>query len=243
MTLDHRSAIESYLAAYARLEAAHAGFERGEIAGLPCFQFGKPKGELWREVVVPDEQAPGDQIALLLEHVDPRDAYVTVLSPFREETRAAWQAVGFTPFLLEYLMGRECDAADTPVDAIDVREVLTSDDARRLNVARGSDVVQPTYLDDPHIRTFVLEVDGSPASSATLIRVDADTDVVENVATLPAFRRRGHAARLLRAIHAESARTGAVRTVLVSGAAGRPLYEKLGYAFLRYLHVFVVAGE
>ncbi len=69
--------------------------------------------------------------------------------------------------------------------------------------------------------------------ACAILRVAADEAEILTIAVLPAARRQGHGARLVRACVAEAAASGAVRIhleVAASNAAGRALYRAAGFA-------------
>ncbi len=73
-------------------------------------------------------------------------------------------------------------------------------------------------------------VDGAPASSAAVLIVDGYR-YVALVATDPAHRRRGYADAVMRhALDVAAAAHGELATVLHATDAGRPIYERMGYA-------------
>jgi ribosomal protein S18 acetylase RimI-like enzyme len=79
-------------------------------------------------------------------------------------------------------------------------------------------------------RLFVARVEGEVAGFASLISL-ARVGYVDNVVTLPAFRRRGVASATVTAVVAASAGAGDVATFLLAEEGGRPqaLYERLGF--------------
>ena len=77
------------------------------------------------------------------------------------------------------------------------------------------------------LRTAAL-VGGEPVACAVVNRVGDDAHVLL-VATLPAFRGRGLAAACIRAGLARARAAGATSTTLEATAAGRPVYERMGY--------------
>jgi GNAT superfamily N-acetyltransferase len=80
---------------------------------------------------------------------------------------------------------------------------------------------------------------GVPASSAAVMMVDGLRYVLL-VATLPDQQRRGFAeAAMRRALDAEAAAHGPTPTVLHATAAGRPVYERMGYQTIANHTVFM----
>jgi GNAT superfamily N-acetyltransferase len=81
--------------------------------------------------------------------------------------------------------------------------------------------------------TFVLFDGGQPVGTAGLVRTDLETRTdltpwLAGVYVLPAFRRRGHASALVRAVEA-FARDAGVATIWLYTRTAEPLYASLGW--------------
>ncbi len=74
-------------------------------------------------------------------------------------------------------------------------------------------------------------VDGTPVSSASYL-LDSDVFVIYNVATLPNFRGRGYARRMVETVIEHASKFGDVPIALYSTEMGRPLYESMGFVDL-----------
>jgi GNAT superfamily N-acetyltransferase len=79
-----------------------------------------------------------------------------------------------------------------------------------------------------HVRFYRARVDGEVAAVLETIDVDSDC-VVAWVATLPRFRGRGLASRLMRHALAGARDRGLVTSTLQASPMGTPIYQRLGY--------------
>lgn len=105
--------------------------------------------------------------------------------------------------------------------------------------ARGFDLpvdimrrlVNERTLSDPDFGAVLGMLDGEPVATA-VVSVTGRTAGVYNVATPPEHRRRGFGAALTWAAIAEGVRRGCDHSVLQASAAGRPVYEAMGFGHL-----------
>ena len=115
--------------------------------------------------------------------------------------------------------------------------VVSAADAERshaLQLAQLGHVrrIDAAELADPTVTVLQVQVDGEPACVGKLVLVGGDA-YVSDIATLPAYRRRGLARSLMLGLHAAARDAGAAYAVLTSSDMGRPLYLALGYELLR----------
>ena len=134
---------------------------------------------------------------------------------------------GFDLAAGECFMARPCCAGDGPETPDAIRKVGALDKAQ-------FDATPGFYpmVDDPAVGHFAASVDGVFAASARYAFGAAGDVVVDRVITRPEYRRRGLAARLMKAILADAAANGAETALLISGEQGLPLYRHLGFKAL-----------
>jgi ribosomal protein S18 acetylase RimI-like enzyme len=87
------------------------------------------------------------------------------------------------------------------------------------------------------LRTYVARVDGEPAATIATIDHGADCEIW-SVATLPEARGRGLATALMRQGLWDARQGGCESSTLQATAAGRPVYERLGYEDVGALHMW-----
>lgn len=82
---------------------------------------------------------------------------------------------------------------------------------------------------------LVADADGAPVGCGCWKPFDAVTAELKRMFVLPAFRRAGIAARIVRALEADAARVGCSRAVLETGAdmpGAAAFYERQGYRLI-----------
>jgi ribosomal protein S18 acetylase RimI-like enzyme len=95
-------------------------------------------------------------------------------------------------------------------------------------------------LADPRVRTHGVRVGGEWACVALTLRLGDDVSV-QYVATEPAFRRQGLAARVVTAALAEARAEGLRTATLQASPDGYGVYERLGFRTVATLHA-AIAG-
>jgi ribosomal protein S18 acetylase RimI-like enzyme len=93
-------------------------------------------------------------------------------------------------------------------------------------------------LRDDRILTHGLRVDGGFACVALTLRIGDDISI-QYVATQRRHRRQGLASRLLLAVMARAAATGATSATLQASPDGLPVYERLGFRRVATLRAFL----
>jgi len=126
------------------------------------------------------------------------------------------------------LTGRLSEPADD-------RAILIDDAATETRVMTamlaGGGSGHPTragHAGHPAIRQRVIEEDGVPASFGRLV-ILGDHAYLGDVVTLPAFRRRGHAAAIVRRLLDDALAAGAHDCMLASTAMAHDLYLRFGF--------------
>lgn len=90
----------------------------------------------------------------------------------------------------------------------------------------------------PQIRMYYARIDGLPVAHARSIHLRPAVTWVHDVATHPAYRRRGIATALLAYMLEDDAAHGAKHSVLLASHTGALLYPRLGYAQIGTLLMF-----
>mgnify|MGYP002789663280 CR=1 FL=1 len=218
------------------LEASFSG------APMPFFNLAftmAPPGSRaeWASAVDETTEWAGAQGAPWLLVTEPE-----TLGAIKSEAEALLIERGFAPMM--QLMGMEAGELTEPSRAKPEGTWRTEQDAGaasqviRLNEAAyqmsfgepGSLVLeQSNWWRSPERLFSLLEVDQKPAASTAVFAVDG-TRYVALVATDPSAQRRGYADAVMRDVLARSLAAGMPqRTYLHATAAGRPVYERMGY--------------
>jgi ribosomal protein S18 acetylase RimI-like enzyme len=131
--------------------------------------------------------------------------------------------------------GLDCAYAEAPSAGVE----RACDDAALAEVAElvaaafgvAADAALPEPLQDvAGADAWLLRAPDGRALSAVVATVDPDLLALWSAATPPPARRRGHAARLLRAVLGHYACEGVPTACVVATADGEPLYRSLGFA-------------
>ncbi len=194
------------------------------VHGKDACAWASGAGVPWMLVVTEDSLDPGTDAAAVLDECG--------LARFMTATgmRAEGVAAAGTPEGLSLAVPQDdagCHALLEVNSAAYGMDLLTADDpfGRR------------SFWAD-HVAVLG-SVEGKPVSCATVMMVDGHR-YVALVATDPGFQRRGFAAAAMRHALALSARThGECPTVLHATDAGRPVYERMGYAALATHRFFI----
>ena len=96
-------------------------------------------------------------------------------------------------------------------------------------------------IDDPRVHAHGVRVDGRWACVALTLRVGDDVSV-QYVATEPAYRRRGLAARVVGAALAEARADGMRSSTLQASPDGYSVYERLGFRTVTTLRASLADG-
>ena len=122
--------------------------------------------------------------------------------------------------------GHDIRRVDTPAGIEDHLQVAIVGFEMPEAIARA--IVPLSFLGRPGFAVYVGYTDGVPVSSGLGIR-SGDTIGVYNIATIPAYRRRGYGAAMTSRIAADGVAAGCDVAILQASEMGRAVYEALGY--------------
>ena len=105
-------------------------------------------------------------------------------------------------------------------------------------LADGNEHISSKFIGDPHIVNFYAELEHRAVGWTQLVTAYEGIGYVNQLFTLPIFRRRGIGARLLRRVHQEANHLGLRHMVLLASEMGMSLYRHAGYEPMAYLSVF-----
>ena len=97
-------------------------------------------------------------------------------------------------------------------------------------------------IDNPAFRIYLTRLAGQPVSALAILS-DGKTAGVSNVATLPGYRRRGLAGRLLTLALSEARAEGCALATLTATPEARPLYASLGFRAVGAIEQWVPGPE
>lgn len=128
----------------------------------------------------------------------------------------------------------------TPRGWTHVHKVESPDQIEFVNrgLADGNEHIPATVQGDAHIINFYAELEHRAVGWAQLVTVYEGIGYINQLYTLPVFRKRGIGTRILRRIHQEANHLGLRHMVLLASEMGMSLYRQAGYEPLAYLSVF-----
>lgn len=134
--------------------------------------------------------------------------------------------------------------APLKVPEIPVHEVTRTAQAMFVNETHLQYEPMPAHLvSEPHIRQFYAELDGQAVGWIQLINTVPEIVYINNLYTLPAYRRRGVAGALLNRVHLECAALGIKWIILIPSVMALSFYGRHGYQPLLYFTVWRPADE
>lgn len=191
-----------------------------------CVDYGPGMGRLREHFVIEGMATPG--MARFQA-----DEWVTLIG--------AVQPAASDPGLLEWLaderlMSADLAAIEPQSEPTQVIWLQTEEQIAAFNQAE----VFPAFTQCDTGFLFTVPIDGAYAATARYGVADNDTIILDRVGTAPAFRRRGLAAGLVRAIAGHASERGAKRALLISTKEGEALYQRMGFQPLAPVRVFRV---
>lgn len=167
---------------------------------------------------------------------DPRHM-ITVFTSEPESEREAYEALGYRAIGQgQQFMSRALRAYEI-VTHSSVLRVETQEQMAFIN--RPSVYMDESQLNDGVFRCYYLEQDGLPVCRGRSVTTSRAALYVAGLDTLPDYRRRGLAGRVMRRMHSDAAERGNNLSVLCSSPSGLGLYLKLGYESLATMQAFV----
>lgn len=162
--------------------------------------------------------------------------YVTMIGGEADDPKGRFAEAGYTVNSREELMTLDLTnpATEEAVHAVTLVSTVDAERSHALQLAATGRIhlTTPAQLADPSVIVLQVAVDGEPACTGKAVILDGDA-YVSDIATLPAYRRRGLARSLMLGLHAAAREAGARRAVLTSSDMARGLYRDLGYLVQR----------
>jgi GNAT superfamily N-acetyltransferase len=103
-------------------------------------------------------------------------------------------------------------------------------------------LLTPSTLSHPGVQCYVGTIEGEPVTTGLGFRSGAYVGIF-NIATLPAFRRRGYGAAITARAASDGLASGATWAWLQSSPAGYSVYERLGFRSVEVWSCWVSAGN
>jgi GNAT superfamily N-acetyltransferase len=191
------------------------------------------EGTAFTHEFFPIDRPADEAIGLAGAIAGKRAHLITPLGPRIQRETAIYEARGYrrtgewtvmARALTEPLAVPGDERAQTIFDAMTEARVLRAvlPDGGTGHPTRGG------HVGNPSIRQRWVEDGGEPVAFGRVV-VPGEIAYLGDMATAPAYRRRGHAAAIARRLLDDAMAVGATTTILVSTAMARDLYAKLGF--------------
>jgi GNAT superfamily N-acetyltransferase len=172
----------------------------------------------------------------------PHEKYVLNVfhsGPTQPEVKTQYQSLGYEFVETAMIMGLSLPVRTsrgwTHVHKIGALEEI---EFANKGLALGGEHIPERTFGDPHISNFYAQLEHRAVGWTQLVTVCDGIGYLNQLYTLPVYRRRGIGTRLLRRAHQEANHLGLHHMVLLASEMGMMLYRRAGYKPLVYLSVF-----
>jgi GNAT superfamily N-acetyltransferase len=244
LSLENDWAIEALIRSYNHVYqvAYHSRFE--EMGGVSVSYYGDkvPSLPFQMEFLATDMdpvvvsarinsyyKKPGEKFVLNIFHSEPT----------RPDLKIQYQSLGYDFVETTMIMGLSLPVK-IPRGWTHVHKIDTPEDIEFANkgLALGGEHIPPQIFGDPHIVNFYAQLEHRAVGWTQLVTAFEGIGYINQLYTLPVYRRRGIGTRLLRRVHQEANHLGLRHMVLLASEMGMSLYRHAGYQPLAYLSVF-----
>jgi GNAT superfamily N-acetyltransferase len=172
---------------------------------------------------------PGDNYVLNTFHDQPTNA----------DLKRQYEELGYEFAETAMIMGLPLPVK-TPRGWTHVHRIESPEEIEFANqgLAIGNEHIPSKLFGDPHVVNFYAELEHRAVGWTQLVTAYEGVGYINQLYTLPVFRRRGIGTRLLRRAHQEANHLGLRQMVLLASEMGMSLYRHAGYEPLAYLSVF-----
>lgn len=232
--VDLHAVTEVFIEGFARLQRVMGDVHRDQHLGIPFLYFGGGRrGARFVYEFFPIGAQPELAVRAATEIAGTSQHMISAIGCDSADEQASYTSAGYERWGHETLMARTIAFDDALVTDDEVVLIQHLDLGSRVESAQREAGLRPhpitaDHLDDPAIAQRVVLVDDQPASFGRIIAV-GDAAYVSDIVTLPAYRGRGLANRLVRRLLADAAKLGCRRSILTSSPMGHGLYRKLGF--------------
>ena len=163
--------------------------------------------------------------------------------PIRLELKSQYQSLGYDFVETAMIMGLPLPVK-TPRGWTHVHKIGSLEEIEFANqgLALGGEHIPPQIHGDAHILNFYAQLEHRAVGWTQLVTVCEGIGYLNQLYTLPVYRRRGIGARMLRRAH-QANHLGLRHMVLLASEMGMSLYRRAGYQPLAYLSVFRPSGQ
>jgi GNAT superfamily N-acetyltransferase len=241
--VDIHHVTDVFVDGFARLQRVLGDVQRDAYEGVPFLYFAEGRRQTrFAYEFFPVATAPerAVQAAIAIAGISPH--LISAIDSPGPDDRSAYAALGYDYWGEERLMTRPLAAADSVPDDGDVQRIEDLALAARVVDAQERAGLRPhpitaDHLDDPTIVQRAILVEDAPVAFGRVVTIGTDA-YVSDIVTLPAFRGRGLATRLVRRLLSDAAAMGCVQAVLTSSMMAQGVYARLGFVDVARLSGF-----
>lgn len=242
--LDNAWAVEAMVRSYNHVYQTAYGSRYDDLGGVGVSYYGNEvPGVPFRMEFLAFDSDPIVVSARINSYHKKRDERF-VLNVFHAEPncvdiKTQYQALGYEFAETAMILGLPLPVK-TPRGWTHVHKVNALEEIEFANqgLALGGEHIPPQVFGNAHIFNFYAQLEHRAVGWTQLVTVYEGVGYVNQLYTLPVYRRRGIGTRMLRRVHQEANHLGLRSMVLLASEMGMGLYRRAGYQPLAYLSVF-----
>ncbi len=222
----------AYHTRYENLGGVSVSYYGNKVPGLPFqmeFLAVEPDPVVVCARINSYPKKPGEKFVLDAFHSEPT----------QPELKAQYQSLGYefaeTAMIMGLPLPVKTSRGWTHVHKVSAPEEI---DFANKGLALGGEHIPPKIFGDPNILNFYAQLEHRAVGWTQLVTVCEGIGYLNQLYTLPVYRRRGIGARMLRRAHQEANHLGLHHMILLASEMGMSLYRRAGYQPLAYLSVF-----
>ena len=239
--LKNRWAAEAFLKSYTEIFAAIYDTTTHDLGAVLLAYYGDAEvASFQMEFFTLDADPSAVLEAIRAYPIQPGETYVLNVAQTDDTPDARYADLGFQYQHTYPLYGIEFPAT-LDVPPIAVFEVKRPAQAMYVNETHLQYEPMPVHIvGEPTIRQFFAKIDGQAVGWIQLIQTVPNTAYINNLYTLPDFRRRGVAGALLNRVHQACAADGVNHILLIPSDMAQHFYATHGYRPFLYFSVWSV---
>ena len=236
-------AVEAMIRSYNHVYHAAYGSRYEDLGGVGVSYYGKvPFTDMNMEFLAYDPDPLVVTAKINSYPKKPEDKFVLNTfhdQPNNTDLKQQYDALGYEFVQSAMILGLPLPIK-TPRGWTHVHKIESPEQIEFVNqgLADGNEHIPPEVHGDADIINFYAELEHRAVGWAQLVTAYEGVGYINQLYTLPVFRKRGIGARLLRRIHQEANHLGLRHMVLLASEMGMSLHRHAGYEPLAYLSVF-----
>lgn len=239
--LKNRWAAEAFLKSYTEIFAAIYDTTTQDLGAVQVAYYGDAEVASFQMEFFAVEAEPSAVLEAIRAYpIQPDETYVLNVAHADETPDTTYANLGYQYQRTYPLYGIESPPA-LDVPKIAVFEVKRPAQAMYVNETHLQHEPMPVHIvGHPAIRQFFAKIEGQAVGWIQVIQAVPNIAYINNLYTLPDFRRRGVAGALLNRVHQVGVENGVTRILLIPSEMAKHFYATHGYQPLLYFSVWRV---